>query len=1290
MLDFGRKQMKYLKMCLAILFVMLLINTSFAIPVYADDLSNDITFSGSENGSIYVDRILYYAFKKLGYKFSIVLQDMASAAVTADSGMIDGLLLSSGGLEEKYPNLVLVNEPLSKAYYTAWTNKGSPLTITSWKDCSGKKIGVISSSPYIERHLPGDIHSKTRYAVLNDLIEALNKHEIDVAIITQFDEKVLTTPMGVTNHGAFDTSPTYTYLHKKNIKMLPALEKTLREMKSDGTIQKILNNELSLNDSTKRIVLSISSFSSDVLWERQLQDGFRAQYEEDIPFELYNVSINALRFRNDKFYRKSIANIIRRDYIDKPPAAIIVSDDEAFEFVKEYYDNLFTGTPVVFCAVNDFSPERIKGFESVFTGVAETIATNETVEQMLKMFPDTKKLFVVTDYTISGQHWRSALEKQLSVYKGTLEIEYNENLPFAELVSKVKSLEKGTLMVCGFYLVDGEGKYQMLGESQKTFFENSKVPIFGLYFPTYGQGQLGGKYSFASTHVKQVREIVKKLLLGVPVSNIPIVTDVDKDYPWYFEYETMQKFGINKNQLPKGAIITNEKPNFFVANKSGLIVATFTLAFVIIVLLIIFSRIQKKQYHLLSETQKNLHTAEEMLQKEAEISLVKEQQNTLLNRLQLDLQNVLDTLPVGVLIRRLDDFLPVYVNLSFIKMFEFHSQAEALTYNTLALSPEFQPDGGVSADIFEDNIKHIAYYDETVAIEWQYRLSDGSILDTKKVSCKIFYNGAPAIVTIIQDVTAYYKQQELLQITAEKEKEANRIKSRFVINISHEIRTPMNAIIGLSEIALMKNFDFEASEIFRKVNVSAKNLLSIINDVLDFSKIEKEKLELSDEEFILEDTLYNAALVGSKRIGNKPVEMLMNLDINMPTSVWGDKTRLWQIFKNLLDNSAKFTNAGTIFLNASCTEYLEDQEKAVLTFTVKDTGMGMSTHQVEKVFDSFEQFHQNQSNQFTGTGLGMAITKELVQLMGGTIHVESEVNIGTTTTVVIPFKLPPKGSLLKQNILNNDFSNHQIIIANETTAGLPIMVDLLATTHNTPICVSNGDDVVQLVKNAMEINKPIDMVLLNCKGGDMVGLEVAKQIRSISPETKLILVSAHASQFNPSEVFNAGFSTTMEKPFSPSEFFQKLGNALCVQQAPIVNYKQNTYAGASVLLVEDNEINQEVADSILEIFGIKPVIANNGEEAIAFLEKQHFDLVLMDLLMPVMDGHQATRFIRNSNKPYQNIPIIAMTANVVKEEISACLEEGMNGHLGKPIDINAFSTQLSKWLANFAVNDVEC
>ncbi len=387
-------------------------------------------------------------------------------------------------------------------------------------------------------------------------------------------------------------------------------------------------------------------------------------------------------------------------------------------------------------------------------------------------------------------------------------------------------------------------------------------------------------------------------------------------------------------------------------------------------------------------------------------------------------------------------------------------------------------------------------------------------------------------------------QKEILRLRAEKEKESNDIKSKFLVNISHEIRTPMNAIIGLSEVQLLKGDPAKARDSFSKINISAKNLLSIINDILDFSKIEAGKLVFIEENAELEEILANIILMTNERLSKEKTEkinVVLEVEESAPKIIFTDKTRLWQILKNVMDNSAKFTLEGHIRLHV-------DADAKNIIFTITDTGEGMDQDQVERLFIPFEQFGDDARVVKSGTGLGMTITKEIVDGFGGTIAVNSSRGQGTTTIIELPLK---------------------------------------------------------------EL---------------------------------------------------AGDKTVSNK----CERYVKRENAI--------------FPDAKVLVCEDNEINQIVAVEILALFGINPTIANNGIECLELLEKQEFDLILMDIIMPVMDGSEATKLIRASDKAYKEIPIVSMTANLVKEELDKYMAYGMNGYIGKPIDIEILGKELDKWL----------
>jgi two-component system sensor histidine kinase/response regulator len=510
--------------------------------------------------------------------------------------------------------------------------------------------------------------------------------------------------------------------------------------------------------------------------------------------------------------------------------------------------------------------------------------------------------------------------------------------------------------------------------------------------------------------------------------------------------------------------------------------------------------------------------------------------------------------------------------------------------------------------------------------------------------------------------------------------------------MSHEIRTPMNAIIGISQMALMKKQSAENTEMYKKISSAAKTLLSIINDILDFSKIEAEKLKIVEEEFLLEDTVSNVFLVATEHIGDKPVEVLFEAAADVPAALRGDKSRIWQILKNLLDNSVKYTVKGHVLLSVSVADKKTPADIA-LRFAVKDTGVGMSREQLSRLFDPFEQFHRD-TTKVAGTGLGMSITKSLTDLLNGSISVSSEVAQGTTFEVVLPFKLPENPrSLLKGSAeaLGAQLEKAgPVLLIDREPASLKIMSDILKNVNVESVSASDGDTALTVLRER-ENNiggAPFKVAALAYDFGEGAdnGIILAGKIKKIAGNIKLLMVTAYMHRvLQEKEIRAAGFHDVIEKPFLASSFLRKLCSAVPEKEGagnsghpPKPAY---SFPDARVLLVEDNEINQMVAAGLMESFDVVPVIANNGREALEWLERQEFDLVLMDIVMPVMDGHEAVAAIRGSDKPYRDVPVIAMTANVMSDEVAQYLSEGMDGHLEKPIDVYAFQAALVKHLS---------
>ncbi len=661
-----------------------------------------------------------------------------------------------------------------------------------------------------------------------------------------------------------------------------------------------------------------------------------------------------------------------------------------------------------------------------------------------------------------------------------------------------------------------------------------------------------------------------------------------------------------------------------------------------------------------------------------------EKRKDMLANIQNDLQTIIDLMQIPVIVLDVHTRQQKYINAEFYQFFEFPKDMPKEKMNTYDISPKYQPNGVLSTVLMPEKIQESLDSDVSISWEWQYVLKSGRIIDAELRSSKLTYHGETSLTIVAKDVGAEKKQAQTLQAIAEEEKQANLLKSRFLIGMSHEIRTPMNAIVGLSEIELHKRTSNENTKSFEKIKASSKNLLTIIDDILDFSKIETEELVIIEEEVDLEEVVSNALLMATQRVGEKPIEIILNMVTSVPKRVLSDSTRLWQILKNLLDNSAKYTLKGKIKLTIDVLNERDNNTMQTLRFVIEDTGLGMNKEQLSRLFTPFEQFHTRSTQGITGTGLGMSITKQLTQLMKGTIVIESTEGVGTTTIVDIPFKIPNSSKPIKEMFENISFSKYKILLVDDDIISLNIMENLLFSIGAKPVCASSGSEALAQIKENYEKGSPFEIIIIDYLLGDTDGLQLTKQLKSYldTTITRLLMVSAYTKQLLSQQIKDAGYSEVIEKPFCPSEFLRKISDAVEIPVS-IASHENITFDGAKVLIVEDNLINQEVAQGILNLFGIQSTIANHGQEAIDLLETDTFDLILMDILMPVMDGHKATQLIRNSTKPYKNIPIVAMTANVMNDEVEKCFEEGMNAHIGKPVQLERLHATLSQYLEKY-------
>lgn len=503
---------------------------------------------------------------------------------------------------------------------------------------------------------------------------------------------------------------------------------------------------------------------------------------------------------------------------------------------------------------------------------------------------------------------------------------------------------------------------------------------------------------------------------------------------------------------------------------------------------------------------------------------------------------------------------------------------------------------------------------------------------------------------------------------------ANAAKQDFLSRMSHEIRTPMNAIVGMTAIAASYIEDRKRVEsCLEKIGYSSKHLMTLINDVLDMSKIDEGKMTIAQENFNLEHVVESITSIIYPQSEEKKQNFNMKLVEVTDTQLVGDSLRLNQILLNLLSNSLKFTPAGGS-VSLIIQQIHKKNGRVRLRFTVRDTGIGMSREFMERLFLPFEQEHGSGSLSNAGTGLGMPITKNLITLMGGTIAVESSPGNGITFTVELDFGVPEGTEHV--SCRNQDIENLKVLIADDDRDSC-IHTSLTLENMGISSCwVLSGTECVEKVIDAHKTGGDYDVCLIDWKMPDMDGIEVTRRVRGyVGPDTTIIIITAYDISSIEQSAREAGANAFLSKPIFSSTLYNTLISATGVERAVHIPDKENEMLdveGRHVLLVEDNELNREIAVEMLKIMGINATCACNGKEAAdMFLSHgDDFDLILMDVQMPVMNGYQAADAIRRSgHKRAKAIPIIAMTANAFHEDVVKAYEAGMNGHLAKPVDL---------------------
>ena len=563
----------------------------------------------------------------------------------------------------------------------------------------------------------------------------------------------------------------------------------------------------------------------------------------------------------------------------------------------------------------------------------------------------------------------------------------------------------------------------------------------------------------------------------------------------------------------------------------------------------------------------------------------------------------------------------------------------------------------------------------------------GDIRDIMATFMATEYEGKPGVLGWLTDISQIKAAEDEMRRAKELAEEASQVKADFLANMSHEIRTPLNAVIGMAHLMQKTDLSPRQQDYLRKIQSSSQHLLGVINDILDFSKIEAGKLNIEHIEFELDRVLDNVATLINEKAAHKGLEVIFEVDSDLPSHFVGDPLRLGQILINYANNAVKFTERGEIDIIVKAQEYRDTE--VVLYIAVRDTGIGLTPEQLGQLFQGFQQADTSTTRKFGGTGLGLVICKRISALMGGDVGVESEYGQGSTfwATVCVGRSTKPPRRL----VLSRDLQGKRVLVVDDIESARRVLKDLLEPMQLEVDLASDGKEAVAKVSQADAEQSPYDLVFLDWQMPGWDGLEVARRIQEmpLSHRPHHLIVTAYGRE----EVFKQAHALDIRdvliKPVSASMVFDSLVRLLgerlpddhAQDYAPAEDWmdRLRSIQGARILLVEDNEINQEVATELLKDAGFIVDLAENGRIGVDRVKTGHYALVLMDMQMPEMDGVAATVEIRRDPQ-FADLPILAMTASVMQEDRQRCLEAGMNGHLAKPIEPDELWKALLEWI----------
>jgi len=1078
----------------------------------------------SDDQSIISNRILYEGLKRTGHEMVVQVTGMRTSLADVSFGDAAVLPYQTDGWEDHpvYPDLLKVPVAIDNVEFTAYIRSESDHVFSGWDDLSGLRVGYRLQNAYVANKLgqmsADGLFTEDELVMVNtpgevwtDLLDG----RTDVVVLPRMSHYEHRYPQGVKRAEVLERQAVYTYVNKHYQYLIEPLTEAYEEMIETGVMDIIQSGRM---QSDKKTILHINSYDTQNEWERGQMEYIRNALERDIPLDYYSVDLSANKRHSRASFNSIVSDIIRTDFIERYPDLIMVSGNEALDFVLNNYYLLFPNVPVVYFGVNGLGDSDLYGYEDYITGISETISFKETVEEMLRLCPGTSRIYILNGYYLSKSgKLREEMQNIIDFgsFPAGLEFEFSENKPFSEILDDIRSFGPDTLVLIGNYISDSDNAFYSEAHVQRSVSAASGSPVFCLTAPYIGQGTFGGLVSGTAAQNDKIVSMAADILTSRLLVRTTGIADPSSFAEWQFDEGVMNRLNIDAKTLPA------------------------------------------------------VHT--------------------MINRA-----------------------LPIW-------------ETNPLEFN-LAL---------------------------TVAI---------------------------LLLLIICGLIVFTRMLSKKQAAAET---ASVAKSTFLANMSHEIRTPLNAIVGMTSIG-MSAADLERMKYcFTKIEDASKHLLGVINDILDMSKIESGKFDLSLDEFIFENMLRRVVDVVNFRVDQNRQKFNVHIDKSIPRNLIGDDQRLAQVITNLLSNAVKFTpEEGEICLDTK----LLNEENGICTiqFVVSDTGIGISAEQQARLFKSFQQAQSDTTRKFGGTGLGLSISKNIVEMMGGRIWIESELGKGSRFTFTVRLR---RGEDRRYGLLapNINIGNVRVLAVDDDPDVLVYFKELMHEMEIFCDVVMSGEDALEIV----EKNGQYNIYFVDWKMPGMDGMELTKKLKEkadVPGRSVVIMISAAQWSVVEAEARKAGVDKFISKPLFPSALVDAINECLGIDEEQVedsIASNAGIFTGSYILLAEDVEINREIVIALLEPTGLIIDCAENGAEAVRMFSEapDKYKMIFMDVQMPEMDGYDATRSIRALGMPRaREIPIIAMTANVFREDVEKCLEAGMNGHVGKPLDLNDVLEQLRRHL----------